>query len=331
MAMGKWVKTFGEMGKKDTEEAGGKAANLSELTRHGFPVPEGFCVTSPSLQHLVDANDLQSKIDEIAASFDFGDYEGMETKTQAIRDMIGSARIPEDLLAEIEENVAAIIAHGSIVAVRSSVSVKDSPLTSFPGMTDTYHYLRSEEGIVEHIKKCWASLWNTRATFDRRHKEVDQSRGLMAVIVQRMVCSEVAGILSTANPMSGSRDELVIEANFGLGESVSSGKSMTDFYLVDRSTLEEKRRRIARKTVICVFDEITGWGRRDTELPPEKAGLPTLSAAEVRHICATGLKIEELFGAPQDIEWAKANGSLYILQARAIRNLKEVQRPAGLA
>lgn len=321
--MGKWVKTFGEMSRKDTEEAGGKAANLSELTQHGFPVPGGFCVTSPSLQHLVDSNSLQPKIDEIIAGFDFEDYEGMEAKTQAIRDMISNAPIPEDLLAEIKENIAQIIADGSMVAVRSSVSVKDSAITSFPGMMDTYHYLRNEAEIIEHIQKCWASLWTTRATFNRHHKDVEQTKGLIAPIVQRMIHSEVAGILFTANPISGARDELVIEANFGLGESVVSGKSMNDFYLVDKNTLAEKQRRIARKSVICVFDESKGWGRCDTELPPEKASDPTLTEAEVHELCETGLKIEEVFGAPQDIEWAREKGKMYILQARNIRNLKE--------
>lgn len=319
--MGKWVKAFGEMSKKDTEEAGGKAANLSELTQHGFPVPAGFCVTSPSLQYLVDSNGLQPKIDELVASFDFDDYEGMETKTQAIRDMIANAKVPDDLVAEIKENIAALISDGAMVAVRSSVSVKDSAITSFPGMMDTYHYLRTEQEIIEHIEKCWASLWTTRATFNRHHKGVEQTKGLIAPIVQRMVHSEISGILFTANPISGARDEMVIEANFGLGESVVSGKSMNDFYLLNKDTLEEKQRRIARKSVICVFDEAKGWGRCDTELPPEKASDPTLTVEQVRELGQIGLKIEAVFNHPQDIEWAIEKNKMYILQARNIRNL----------
>ena len=321
--MGKWVKTFREMSKKDTEEAGGKAANLSELTQHGFPVPPGFCVTSPSLQYLIDANDLQAKIDEIVASFDYEDFEGMEAKTQAIRDMITSASIPEDLASEIKENIASLIADGAMVAVRSSVSVKDSAITSFPGMMDTYHYLRSEGEIIEHIKMCWASLWTTRAAFNRYHKGVDHRKGLIAPIVQRMVNSEVAGILFTANPISSNREEMVIEANFGLGESVVSGKSMNDFYLVDKSTLAEKQRKIARKTVVCVFDDEKGWGRTERELSPDRATAPTLTEDQVRELGQIGLRIEEVFGFPQDIEWAYEKDTLYILQARDIRNLAE--------
>ncbi len=321
--MGKWVKRFGEMSKKDTEEAGGKAANLSEMTQHGFPVPAGFCVTSSALQHLVDSNELQPKIDEIVASFDFEDFDGMETKTQAIRDLIANAVIPEDLVAEIKEHIAELTADGSMVAVRSSVSVKGSAITSFPGMMDTYHYLRTEEDIIRHIELCWASLWTVRATFNRHHKGVDQKKGLIAPIVQRMINSEVAGILFTANPITSNRQEMVIEANFGLGESVVSGKSMNDFFLIDKSTLEEKQRKIARKTVVCVFDEAQGWGRTECELPPEKCAVATLTEAQVRELAEVGLKIEEVFGYPQDIEWALEKSKLYILQARNIRNLAE--------
>ncbi len=321
--MGKWVKRFGEMSRKDTEEAGGKAANLSEMTQHGFPVPEGFCVTSPSLQHLVDANGLQPKIDEIVASFNFDDYDGMEAKTQAIRDMIANAVIPEDLTAEIKEHIAEVTADGSMVAVRSSVSVKDSAITSFPGMMDTYHYLRTEEDILRHIEMCWASLWTTRATFNRHHKGVDQKKGLIAPIVQRMVNSEVAGILFTANPITSNRQELVIEANFGLGESVVSGKSMNDFFLIDKETLAEKQRKIARKTVVCVFDEEQGWGRTECELPADKCAVATLTEAQVRELVEIGLRIEKVFDHPQDIEWALEKNKLYILQARNISNLAE--------
>lgn len=319
--MGKWVKNFDEMSKKDTEEAGGKAANLSEMTQHGFPIPPGFCVTSQSLQHVIDSNGLQPKIDELVASFDFEDYEGMETKTQAIRDLISNATIPDDLATEIKQHIAEHTGDGAMVAVRSSVSVKGSAIVSFPGMMDTYHYLRSEEEILKHIKMCWASLWTTRATFNRHHKNVEQLSGLIAPIVQRMINSEIAGILFTANPITSNLDEMVIEANFGLGESVVSGKSMNDFFLIDKNTLEEKQRKISRKTIICVFDEKKGWGRTECELEPEKCTVPTLDEAQVRELAEIGLRIEQVFGHPQDIEWAIEKGKMYILQARNIRNL----------
>jgi len=321
--VGVYVKSFGEMTKNDTEEAGGKAANLSEMTQLGFPVPPGFCVTSPSLEYHVEANGLGSQIDAIVASFDFDDYEGMESKTGEIRELIHNAPIPADLLEEIEGAIQALVgADDAFVAVRSSVSVKGSTITSFPGMMDTYHYLKGDE-IVDHVKKCWASLWTTRATFNRHHKGVDQKLGLISAIVQRMVFSEVSGILFTANPITSARDELVIEANWGLGESVVSGKSMNDFYLIDKNTLEEKQRKIARKTFWVTFDDEAGYGRKEEATPAELQEKETLTREQVRRLAETGLRIEAAFGDPQDIEWAYADETMYILQARKIRNLAD--------
>jgi pyruvate,water dikinase len=311
------------MSKKDTEEAGGKAANLSEMTQLGFPVPPGFCVTSPSLEYHVEANGLVSKIDEIVASFDFEDYDGMEQKTAEIRDLIYDAPIPADLMAEIEGAIQDLVGtDDAFVAVRSSVSVKGSTITSFPGMMDTYHYLKSNE-IVDNIKKCWASLWTTRATYNRNHKGVDQKLGLISAIVQRMVFSEISGILFTANPITSAREEIVIEANWGLGESVVSGKSMNDFFVIDKKTLEEKQRKIAKKTFWVTFNDEVGHGRKEEATPAELQEKETLTKERVRELAETGLKIEEAFGNPQDIEWAYAENTMYILQARSIRNLAD--------
>jgi pyruvate, water dikinase len=321
--MGIYVKPFREMSKKDSEEAGGKAANLSEMTQAGMNVPPGFCVTAGSLQHLIDANGLQPKIDEIIASFDYEDYEGMEAKTAEIREMIAAAPIPADLLAEIKASIQELVgADDAFVAVRSSVSVKGMPISSFPGMMDTFHYLKGEEEIVHHIRMCWASLWTMRAAYNRFHKQIDHHLGLIAPIVQKMVFSEIAGILFTANPITGARDEMVIEANWGLGESVVSGKSMNDFFLIDRNNKSEKQRKIQRKTVWVTFDDEKGWGRKEEETPPDLVMKPTLSEDDVRELVDIGFKIEALFGGfPQDIEWAIAGGQKYVLQARNIRNL----------
>ena len=322
--MGKFVKTFGEMAKEDIQEAGGKAANLGELTRNGFNVPPGFCVTSESLSYHTEKNNLQPKIDAIAANFDYEEFGEMEEKTARIRDLIANAEIPGDLYKEISGAITALnTPEQSFVAVRSSVAVKDSPVSSFPGMMDTYHYLKGEEEIVEHIKKCWASLWTSRATFNRYHKNIDHHLGLIAAIVQKMVNPEMAGILFTANPITSSRDEMVIEANWGLGESVVSGKSMNDFFLLDHSSGKEKSRKIAKKTVMVCFDQDKGFGRKEMAVAPDMMDATTLSKEQVNELGNVGLRIEGVFGFPQDIEWAYQKGELFILQSRNIRTLKE--------
>ena len=322
--MAKFVKTFGEMTKEDIQEAGGKAANLGELTQNGFNVPPGFCVTSESLSYHTEKNNLQPKIDAIAADFDYEDFGEMEEKTAQIRDLIANAEIPDDLYKEIGGAIMALnTPEQSFVAVRSSVAVKGSSVSSFPGMMDTYHYLKGEEEIVEHIRKCWSSLWTSRATFNRYHKNIDHHLGLIAAIVQKMVNPEMAGVLFTANPITSSRDEMVLEANWGLGESVVSGKSMNDFFVLDHSSGKEKSRKIAKKTVMVCFDQDKGFGRKEMAVAPDMMDATTLSEEQVNDLGNIGLKIEAVFGFPQDIEWAYQKGELFILQSRNIRTLKE--------
>jgi pyruvate,water dikinase len=320
--MGRYVKSFSEMGKQDSQEAGGKAANLSELTQGGFNVPAGFCVTSSSLQYHIDAAGLQPQISALAGSLDYEDFEAMEATTAAIRALIDGVPMPDDLDGEIREAIGSLIAEpGTLVAVRSSVAVKGTSISSFPGMMDTYHYLRGEQEIVDHIRLCWASLWTARATFDRYHKGIAHELALIAPTVQKMVHSEVAGVLFTANPISGSRDEVVIESNWGLGESVVSGKSMNDFYIIDKGSLAIKTEKIGRKTVMFDLDRAKGYGRTEGPVPAEKSQLATLSREQLVLLAQTGLKAEALFGSPQDVEWAFEAGQLFLLQSRSIKNL----------
>jgi pyruvate,water dikinase len=321
--MGRFVKHFGEMTRGNFQQAGGKAANLGELTQAGFNVPPGFCVISDALAYLIEHNSIQSRIDAIAAELDYDDFESMESKTAQIRSLITSAEIPEDLMAQLADTISSVVGdEKAFVAVRSSVAVRGSQISSFPGMMDTYHYLKGEEEVVTHIKMCWASLWTSRAAFARHHKNIDHSLGLIAPVVQKMVHSEVAGVLFTANPISGARDEMVIEANWGLGESVVSGKSMNDFFSLDKATAEEKIRKIAKKTVMVSFDEEKGIGRKECEVPSELMNEPTLSEDQVHELGKAGVEIENAFGFPQDIEWAYEKGRLFILQSRNIKGLE---------
>ena len=317
-----FVKNFSEISRSDFELAGGKAANLGELSQASLNVPPGFCVGSNALFYLLNNKGLGDKISSIAQSFNYEEFEDIEEKTANIRDMIENTPFPDDLTAEIRSALKDLTRDNeTFVAVRSSVSVKDSKVSSFPGMMDTYHYLKDEEDVINHIKKCFASLWTSRAVHARHHKGIPHECGLIAPIVQKMVFSEVAGILFTANPISGSRDEMVIESNWGLGESVVSGKSMNDFFILNKADLQIKDKRVSKKTVMCTFDDESGCGRKECQVDDKMMNECTLEDSQLMELGQKGLHIEGVFGFPQDIEWAYQNGELFILQSRNIRTL----------
>lgn len=322
--MSRFAKLFQEMTQEDFQHAGGKGANLGELTKAGFAVPPGFCVCCEVLPYVLQKNGLQEKISAIAATFDYEDFADVDKKSAEIRFLVDSAAIPPEVEAEIRTAIGQLLSDGDTsVAVRSSCAVKGSDVSSFPGMMDTYHFIKGEGEIIRHIRMCWASLWTSRAVHARHNKGVDHELGLIAPVVQKMVNPEVAGILFTANPITSCKDEIVIESNWGLGESVVSGKSMNDFFMLDKAGLEIKTRKISKKTVMITIDRETGTGRKEYKVPADLMEATTISDEQVLELGRTGLNIENLFGYPQDIEWSYENGKLYILQSRKIRTLKE--------
>jgi len=318
-----YVVPLEDLARADVQRCGGKAAGLGELHRAGLRVPPGFCITGDALTYLMDANSLADRIAGIAADLDFDDYDDVEAKTARIRVLISAATIPDDLMQQLVERYRALVDDDNkFVAVRSSVAVKDSDVSSFPGMMDTYHYVLGEAQVLEKVSECWASLWTTRAAFARRHKNVPHHLGVIAPVVQRMVDAELAGVLFTANPVTGNTDETVIQANWGLGESVVSGKSMNDFYVLDKGSLAVKERRIVTKTMMVTMDKQSGSGRSERPVPADRAEAPTLSDLQLGELGEAGARIERHFGFNADVEWAYRDDVLHILQARKIQGLE---------
>ncbi len=325
--MSHYVKLLEQMTRDDFQDTGGKAANLGELVRGGFNVPPAFCVTAGSLDRVIEKNGISGRIDEIASAINYEDYDQVEKQTAQIRDLISACLIPEDLLAEIRQGIQSLrkdAAHEPFVAVRSSVAVRDSTISSFPGMMDTYHFLRGEAQIIEYIRKCWASLWTARAAYRRHQQKIEHRKGIIAPIVQRMVNADVAGVLFTANPITGSRGEIVIEANWGLGESLVSGESMNDSYVVRKGAppaIAEKR--IQKKTIMVTIDREAGVGRKKYDVPAELSEKETLTDNQLVELATRAMEIEGLFGYPQDIEWAYEKSELFLLQSRKVKGLKD--------
>ena len=304
------------------QEFGGKGANLGELIRAGFNVPVGFCIKSDAYHYLIESNDLGGQISEIAKAFDFGNLKDLEEKTSLIRSLIINAQIPrglEEAIIQSYRELQALSGKELLVAIRSSVAVQGTSISSFPGMMDTFHYIRGSDQILHGIKKCWASVWTARATFARHQKRVDHFLALIAPVVQEMVDSEVAGVMFTINPITGSRDEILIESNWGLGETVVSGRAANDIYLLDKATLSTKMSTIVKKPQMIVYDRDTGMGSEQIPVPPEKVQQPTLTDSMLKELAMTGLQIETHYRIPQDIEWAYSAGRLFILQSRTAR------------
>jgi len=322
--MSRFVQQIDLLDPDDVEKCGGKATSLGILTRLGVRVPPGFCIFDDAFLHLLEANSLNNQIAAIIPKLDFDDYENIDKNTGQIRSLIKESIIPGDLEKDIGDQYADLVDDvNRFVAVRSSVSVRNSDVSSFPGMMDTYHYILGIEDVLLKVRKCWASLWTTRAAFARHQQNVEQNSGVIAPVVQLMVKSEIAGVLFTANPINKHTGDIVIESNWGLGESVVSGKSMNDFYILDKDSLDIKQEQISPKTVMVTMDEAKGSDRIEIPVPEELASVPTLSENHLKALGEAGKRIEDHFGFNVDVEWAFREDTLYILQARKIRGLEE--------
>jgi pyruvate,water dikinase len=324
------VKGFEQLNKDMFEECGGKAAHLGELSKLSLNVPYGFSVLGDSFYHHLAANNLKAKVDEIAATLSVEDYATLEKETEKIRQLIVTAPVPPEIAEEITAKYNALApGEEPFVAVRSSVAIKGSPISSFPGLMDTFHYIKGAATVIEKVRECWASVWSGRAAFTRLVKGLEHNKAVIAPTIQLMVNSEMAGVLFTVNPINRAKDEIVIEANWGLGETVVSGRCSSDFYVVRKlctdygkktcpecpiDSVASREEKIASKTETCV--QGPEGGRIWVHNSAEKAAKATLNGTLLRDLCRASCIIEEHYRYPQDIEWAFEKGRLYILQTR---------------
>ncbi|HJV12944.1 MAG TPA: PEP/pyruvate-binding domain-containing protein [Propionibacteriaceae bacterium] len=315
-----FIKQFDELGRDDIDQAGGKGANLGELTRAGFPVPPGFVIVTDAYRAYGAEHQLAGKITTLAAPTD--DPGGYESASQQIRALF-TDEISDALRDEVARAYAAL-GEDVPVAVRSSATAEDLPEASFAGQQDTYLNVRGLEDLLAAVRDCWASLWTSRAMAYRARQGIDPATVSLAVVVQHMVHAEAAGVMFTANPSNGRRDQVVISAAWGLGESVVSGSVNTDNIVVRKPDGAVESSETADKAVMTVPAE-----RRTQErpVPAEQRRQPVLSDSAAAELAGYGTRIEDHYGAPQDIEWALANGQFFILQARPITALPEAESP----
>jgi phosphohistidine swiveling domain-containing protein len=304
---------------------GGKAANLGELARAGFAIPPGFCITTTAYTLISESAGLEPMLAELAAQ-ESDDPPHQKKLAAAARAALLEAPVPPGVAEAVTSAYRALFQGEPVpVAVRSSATAEDLPTASFAGQQETYLNIVGIEDVLIAVRHCWASLWTDRAVSYRHSLGIDPRTVRLAVVVQCMVDALAAGVLFTANPLTGKRRESVIDANPGLGEAVVSGAVNPDHFVVSTPTGEIVERRLGDKRV--VIGSMPGGGTRRIERTGAD-GTFCLSNTQVRALVELGAQVEAHFGAPQDIEWAMdASDQLFLLQARPITTLFPL--PAG--
>src|SRR5215216_5124856 len=314
---------FGDIDRTMLPIAGGKAANLGELARAGLPVPDGFCITTAAYGVVAEGAGLEPILNDLAGTRP-EDTSRLAELAAAARTSLLAARVPDALTRVITTAYQELGNGASVpVAVRSSATAEDLPYASFAGQQDTYLNVVGVDAVMEAVRRCWASLWTDRAVSYRAKGGIDHRNVRLAVAVQRMVEAEVAGILFTANPLTGRRRQAVIDASPGLGEAVVSGAVNPDHFVVNTATGEIVERRLGDKRVAVMAAADNGTKRVELAGREDKA---SLEDGQIRALAALGARVEAHYGVPQDIEWA-IDGKIWLLQARPITTLFPL--PAG--
>lgn len=315
--MSSFVLDFQEIEKTQLFLVGGKGLNLGELSNiQGIQVPEGFCVTTVGYEQAIGKNGVFKPLLNQLAMLKIEERDQIGEISKKIREVIMAVEIPVD----VAESVAHYLSHFGdehAYAVRSSATAEDLPYASFAGQQDTYLNIIGKENILQHIKKCWASLFTDRAVIYRMQNGFDHNQVSICVVVQKMVFPEASGILFTADPITSNRKVLSIDASFGLGEALVSGLVSADNYKLKEDEIVEKV--IATKK-LAIYGRKEG-GTETKKISPNQQKVQTLTEQQILQLARIGRQIEAYFGCPQDIEWCLVDDTIYIVQSRPITTL----------
>jgi rifampicin phosphotransferase len=314
---GSIVLGFHDVDKTKSDLVGGKGANLGELTRiEGIHVPDGFCISTETFKRIVDETPLVNELLDRLSLLKLQDGDKISELSSEIRGVIEAISIPQDIAEEIADYLKKF-GEQIAFAVRSSATAEDLPTASFAGQQNTYLNIIGKEAILKNISKCWGSLFTERAVIYRLQNGFDHHNVQLAVVVQQMVFPQVAGILFTADPVTGNRKVTSIDASFGLGEAMVSGLVNADNYKVRDSKITDKKISV-KKLAIHALKE---GGVKEQEIEPGIQNRQALTDGQILELERIGRKIEEHFGRPQDIEWCLADDTFYIVQSRPITTL----------
>lgn len=318
--MNSYVLSFEKIDKSKISMVGGKGANLGELCKiEGIAVPEGFCISTEAFKRIIGETPLIKELLNELALLKVEELDKIAEITSEIRRRIEEVTIQKDIIEEILSHFLTL-GENNAYAVRSSATAEDLPTASFAGQQDTYLNLRGREAILNHIKKCWASLFTDRAVIYRIQNGFDHRKVYLAVVVQKMVFPQVSGIMFTADPVTGNRKVLSIDASYGLGEALVSGLVNADMYKVREGNIIHKN--IATKK-LAIYPLQHG-GTEKQHIEPKLQNKQALTDEQILDLEIMGRNLEEHFASPQDIEWCLADDKFYLVQSRPITTLYPV-------
>ncbi|MBS3163258.1 phosphoenolpyruvate synthase [Candidatus Woesearchaeota archaeon] len=343
--MSKTIVWFKDISEDELELVGGKALNLGVMYNLKLPVPPGFVVTTQAYKQFLEETKLDKKIYSLLKSLDIQDTEKLEKTAKHIQELMLDRDIPENIANEIKfayENISIdlsvyrtaskaaldIIKAGRDipwVAVRSSATAEDRPEASFAGQQETFLNIKGGNNIVRAVQRCWASLFTARAIYYRVKNNFLHEEVLIAVVIQKMIDSETSGVMFSINPATNNKNEILIEAGFGLGEAIVGGQIIPDIYIVDKNSYEIRDKKISIQTWMYARDE----GLRKTtkiQLSPTKAKEQKLTEDQIVRLAEFGKKLEKHYNKPQDIEYAVEHGRIYIVQTRAVTTEEKVKK-----
>jgi pyruvate,water dikinase len=296
-----FTRSLADLGAADRASAGGKAASLGELARAGFPVPPGYVVTATAFGRAMAALDPSASLAREIEKLPAGDIEAIARTAARVRARIMAAPLPSDVAAEITAAYAQVGA--ATVAVRSSATMEDTAEASFAGLQDSYLAVRGAAAVLDRVRACWASLYNDESVAYRRRIGLPEHGLAMGVVVQHMVSPRAAGVMFTRSPVTGDRSVVAIEATWGLGSALVAGEVTPDGFTVSKVTGEITGRRVGAKLRLHqILPNGEGIFVRST--PESLRGMPCLSDDQARDLARLARRVEDHYGAPQDIEWA---------------------------
>ncbi|MDP2908874.1 MAG: phosphoenolpyruvate synthase [Nanoarchaeota archaeon] len=333
---------FKELSKKDIPTVGGKGANLGEMFNAGIPVPPGFVITAEAYKRFIESTGIDKEIYGILKDLNVENNEELQAASKKIHEIILSAKMPQDIAEDVQESYDNLNVNEEVfrkaskqaldiirmgrdppfVAVRSSATAEDLPTASFAGQQATFLNVKGNKRLLEAVQKCWASLFTARAIYYRVKNNFPHEKVFIAVVVQRMARSDKAGVIFSINPMTNDETEIVIEAGWGLGESVVSGSITPDQYIIDKETFKIKSKKLNEQDWMYTLDPHIGYTVKKKILR-EKLNTQILTDSEISRLAELTERIEKHYGSAQDIEYAIEGSSIYIVQSRPVTTLKK--------